>query len=214
MLNWMRSRLAREDPLEHADLLFVLAGQQDRKEYAVRLFHDGRAHQILFSVGRFELRRFPKLGLPRAPDLLAIAKHTPPTERHYFVWLRDGEFDVKRIPVRRLGTLGEIDAFADWLAARPQISSLLLVSSAPHLRRLRMCCHALLSPSLKVRFRAVPERNLPETQNEDEDDSQQSSPHRKGARFERLKIICYSLVLPFWQIARRWRTQTIHSLKP
>jgi len=39
----------------------------------------------LFSVGRFEIRRFSKLALPIQLDLLKLAQDVPPTQRHYFV---------------------------------------------------------------------------------------------------------------------------------
>jgi hypothetical protein len=226
MLNWIHSWLAREDPLEKADLLFVLAGRQSRKEHAVKLFHDGWSRRILFSVGRFEIRRFPKLGLSRSPDLLAMAKSTSPPERHYFVSLHDGQFEVQRIPVRWLGTLSEIDALADWLEARPEISSLLIVSSDPHLRRLRLCCRTLLPAGLKIHFRAAPQENLlaikdrpesekenqEENEKEDKQKSQRSFSSARGTSFELLKLVCYSLFLPVWRIARRWRSRTMHSL--
>jgi hypothetical protein len=48
----------REAPRQSTDLIFVLAGRDYRKHYALQLFKDGIAPSILFSVSRFEIRRF------------------------------------------------------------------------------------------------------------------------------------------------------------
>jgi uncharacterized SAM-binding protein YcdF (DUF218 family) len=139
------------------DLIFVLAGRQSRRLYALELYRQGAAGGLLLSVGRFEIRKFDQLPLPAALDLKGIAGATPPALRHYFVHLQGGQATVERIECGRLGTLSEIRALAGWLRARPQVGTLLVVSSAPHLRRVRTCCRALLPPSLRLSFLAVPE---------------------------------------------------------
>ncbi len=140
-----------------ADLIFVLAGRQNRKLYALDLYVGGAAGTLLLSVGRFEIRKFAQLPLPAALDLAAVSRDTPPELRHYFVSLAGGQTEVERIARGRFGTLSEIRALAAWLQVRPEIKSLAVVSSAPHLRRVRACCRALLPPSLRVSLVAVPE---------------------------------------------------------
>lgn len=148
--------LSPADSVCAADLIFVLAGRQSRKLFALQLFHEGPAATLLLSVGRFEVRKFAQLPWPEKIDLLQLAKATPPSRRHYFVSLEAGTTHVKLIPRRHFGTLSEIRALAGWLEERPGIGSLLVISSAPHLRRVRACCRALLPPRLQVRFIATP----------------------------------------------------------
>jgi hypothetical protein len=196
-LKFVRKRifdwLARADPPVSVDLIFVLAGLRSRKLFAIQLLGQGVAPRVLLSVGRFEIRRFPELGLPQTIDLLQMAQSIPPPQRHFFVLFDGQQFTVQRIPARFLGTLGEIDALADWLLAHPEISSLLVVSSGSHLRRLRMCCRRLLRRNVKCSFVATPE----EIGND--------SSNRKPILLECFKIACYQLLLPFWELARPWR---------
>ena len=208
MRNWLQSWVDREDGAAKVDLLFVLAGLQSRKEYALTLLQKGYASQILFSVGRFEIRRFSQLGLAGAPDLVAMAKSIPPPKRHFFVFYRNSQFDVKRIPRRGLGTLSEIDALADWIALHPEISSLALVSSGQHLFRVRLCCRSLLPPKLKTYFLEVPsESSAPR-----ESDSEEPRMGQLGVFYELLKVACYAAFLPVWRVLRRWRSRTMASL--
>jgi hypothetical protein len=198
-LKFVRKRifdwLARADPATHADAIFVLAGLRSRKLFAIQLLGQGVAPRVLFSVSRFEIRRFPELGLPQTIDLLQMAQSIPPPQRHFFVLFENQQFTVQRIPVRLLGTLGEIDALADWLIAHPEISSLFVVSSGSHLRRLRICCRRLLRRSVKCSFVAAPE------------ESGNIGMNRKAILVECFKIVCYSVFLPFWEVVRpfRWR---------
>lgn len=195
MLKFLFDWLARADPVVPADAIFVLAGQKSRKLFAIQLLEQGIAPRILFSVGRFEIRRFPALGLPQTIDLLQMAQSIPPPQRHFFVLFENQQFTVERIRVRLLGTLSEIDALADWLLTHPEISSLLVVSSGSHLRRLRVCCRRLLRRNLKCSFVATPE------------ESGNNGFDRNAILLECLKIACYAVLLPFWEVARpfRWR---------
>jgi uncharacterized SAM-binding protein YcdF (DUF218 family) len=210
MLRFIFNLLASADPPAHADAIFVLAGLKTRKVFAIRLLEQGVGPCILFSVGRFEIRRFPELGLPQTIDLLQMAQSIPPPQRHYFVLFENQQFSVQRIPVRMLGTLSEIDALADWLGARPQISSLLIVSSGPHLRRLRICCRILLPRNIKTSFLAAPEQSA----TRDPRIWWSDAATRKMVLTECFKIACYLVFLPFWKLARPWRSKTISSIAP
>jgi len=156
VLRSLNKWLSCVDPLDRADAIFVLAGRENRKLYGLELFRQGLAPKILFSVGRFEIRRFSKMELPVPLDLLRIAADVPASKRHYFTLFDDGKVQVDYVQPGRFGTLTEIHALARWLDANPQINSLLIVSAGTHLRRLRLCCRALLRPSLKINFVAVP----------------------------------------------------------
>jgi hypothetical protein len=149
--------LAVSDPCQAADVVFVLAGRECRKHFALRLFQQGLAPALLISVGRFEIRRFSNLELPASLDLLAVAANTEPRRRHYFVRVGHGTVEAQRIAVSRFGTLKEILAFADWLREHPSIRSAMVVSSGFHLKRVRMCCRRLVPDGVKLRFVAAPE---------------------------------------------------------
>ena len=210
MLQFLLDWMVRADSPARADAIFVLAGLKSRKLYAIQLQQQSMAPRVLFSVGRFEVRRFPELGLPPTIDLLQIAQSIPPPQRHFFVLFENQEFTVQRIPVRMLGTLSEIDALADWLGTHPQLSSLLVISSGAHLRRLRICCRALLPRNVKTSFLAAPEESAaPDPRN-----WREGAPTRKMVLTELVKIICYAVFLPFWELARPWRLKTISTITP
>jgi hypothetical protein len=145
------------DSCQAADVIFVLAGRECRKHFALRLFQQGLAPALLVSVGRFEIRRFSNLRLPAPLDLLAVAAATEPRRRHYFVRVGHGTVEARRIAVSRFGTLTEILAFAEWLREQPSIRSAMVVSSGFHLKRVRMCCRRFVPDGVKLRFVAVPE---------------------------------------------------------
>ena len=137
------------------DLIFVLAGRPVRKIYGLELFRDGAAPRILFSVARFEVRRFRELALPVEFDLLPIAAPVPAEERHFFVLFGGGAPEVERIAVRRFGTLREIEALADYLKRHREIRSVLVVTSAVHQRRVRMCCRVILPREVHFQMEAT-----------------------------------------------------------
>ncbi len=127
-----------------------------RKEYALELFRQGLAPRLLFSVGRFEIRRFSKMSLPAPLDLLKIAQEVPPPQRHYFVSFDGQEVHVEHVQPGRFGTLTEIAALRRWLDANPVVRSVLVISCAGHLRRVSMCCRSLLKADMKLAYLAAP----------------------------------------------------------
>jgi len=74
LYNW----LSPADGPGQSDLIFVLAGRQSRKLYALELFRQALGGTLLMSVGRFEIRKFAQLPIPADVDLLQIASTTPP----------------------------------------------------------------------------------------------------------------------------------------
>lgn len=156
LLEHLYDWLSPSEPIRPADAVFALAGRESRKRFALELLHCAPAPTLVLSVGRFEIRRFAQLPWPGVINLLEVASRTPPPLRHYFVSFEGGDTQVELIPRGRLGTLTEIRALVRWLERRPQIASLLVISSAPHLRRVRACCRALLPAGLPIHFIAVP----------------------------------------------------------
>lgn len=153
--------LSPSDAAIPADMIFTLAGRPNRKVYALDLYAQGLAPILLLSVGRFEIRRLGQLRLPRPTvDLPSLAAPVPPRQRHYFVALEPGATTPSRIQRGILGTWSEMSALACCLQQRPGVNSLLIISSAFHLRRVRLCARALLPSGLAIRYLAVPQDGL------------------------------------------------------
>jgi hypothetical protein len=189
----LREWLAPVDPPRRADLIFVLAGREFRKRYGLKLLRQGLAPRILFSVARFEIRSFSKLELPKPLDLLGLAARVAPPERHYFVEFEKQNVAVEHVRPGRFGTLTEIASLARWLDAHPQIHSVLLISSAIHLRRVMICCRFLLRATTEIALLgALPDSS---TQLSSTQDGQPESKSAVGA--EVLKVALYWLLLMF-----------------
>jgi len=142
-------------------LIFVLAGLEARKSYGLQLLSERAASIILLSVARFDIRKFSNLKVPVAIDLLKLAASIPPPLRHFFVWFENESAFAQRIKIGRFGTMSEIRALAAWLEQRPEICCVLIVSSAYHLFRVRLCCFALLPERMLLTFAAPPETSGP-----------------------------------------------------
>lgn len=149
--------LAQADQLCAADLIFSLAGRDTRKLYALQLFQKEVAPKVVFSTGRFEIRRFACVSAAGAQQLRSVAEPVPPPKRHFFVSFDGQRWQIDRIPVGHWGTLEEITALARWLRERPAIRSVLVVTSGMHLRRVGMCCRALLPHGVDIRLAETPD---------------------------------------------------------
>ena len=145
------------NPMQSADLIFVLAGRENRKRFALELFSQGLVPRILFSVARFEIRRFSKVPLPVPLDLLEVASDVPAPQRHFFVLFGDQKVQVEHVRPGRFGTLTEIEALVRWLKGHPKIHSVLIISSESHLRRIQLCCQSLLGAAFKIALIAAPD---------------------------------------------------------
>ncbi len=150
LLPWLEDWLSPAEAPRKADLIFVLAGRENRKHYALELFSQKLGPRILLSVARFEIRRFSKLSLPVPLDLLRLAADVPPPQRHFFVLFQGYDVQVNHVLPGRIGTLTEMETLRRWLDENPEVGSVLIVSSRTHLRRLEICCRSLLSPNIDV----------------------------------------------------------------
>jgi len=185
--------LAVAEAPTRCDAIFVLAGRDIRKDYALEAFREGLAPDILLSVGRFEIRRFCNLELPRPVDLVRLASSTAPSQRHYLVVYGNGNVVVQGVPLLGLGTWSEVRAFSDWLRKRAHVRSVAVISSGFHLRRVRLCCRRLIPDEVRVRLLAVPE----EDHGLDRDHWWQTGFGRRLVVSELLKVLLY------WAMARR-----------
>lgn len=122
---------------------FFFAGRPERKTYGLKLYHEGYASRLIFSVGRFEWRHFLQLGLEDYGGLLDLVEATPYFQRHFFVHMTLTATSAFGIPKRQFGTLSEAMALSEFIE-RLQIKKLMIISSGFHLRRavkaVKNCC--------------------------------------------------------------------------
>src|ERR1035441_3224688 len=66
--SWWHSCLHRlyrcltwNDSVEAVDLIFVMAGRMERKQYGLELYRAGIAPRLILSVGRFEVSKMSRL---------------------------------------------------------------------------------------------------------------------------------------------------------
>ena len=102
--------------------------------YGLSLFRQVYAKKIIFSVDRFEWRKFARYDLVVDGSLRRLAEATPAEKRHFFISYDGNEVNVQLTSKGRFGTLSESLAFSQ-LARRQNIVSALVVSSSYHLRR-------------------------------------------------------------------------------
>lgn len=180
-------------PPRSTDLIFVLAGRDYRKLYALKLFQQGLAPKILLSVSRFEIRRFSNMPLPSSLDLVNVASGVPPAERHFFVLFEGANVQVNYVQPYRFGTMTEIESLSRWLAGHRDVRSVLLISSSQHLRRVGICCRFLLGRDLEIVLTSPP--------------TQPQSAEKLGpltaACLESLKTLAYGVVLTIRRVRPR-----------
>ena len=81
MLQYLYERLTLNDTPSPADLIFVLAGKMERKQYGLELYRAGLAPRLVLSVGRFEVSKMPALDLEETPELLRRRDETARVRR-------------------------------------------------------------------------------------------------------------------------------------
>jgi len=137
------------------DAIFVFAGHPARKRHGLALWKQGKAPVLVLSVARFEWRRFAELELWDDGGLVSLVEATPPQERHFFVAVRGETVETYRVSARGWGTWREAEALADFLR-RENARSVLIVSSASHLRRAVMTVRAMAGPGIRVEGEPTP----------------------------------------------------------
>jgi DUF218 domain len=133
-LDWLYDRLTLHDAPRPADLIFVLAGRMERKQYGLELYRAGLAPRLLLSIGRFEVSKLRGIDFAGTDELIARRDRTPPGERHFFCEMSAAGLRMETARVSPWNTYGEIAALREYL--KPDLPrSLILVSSDLHLRR-------------------------------------------------------------------------------
>ena len=155
-LEGLWNSLTVNDNPSHPDVIFVLAGLQERKAFGLELFREGFAPRIILSVGRFEVRKMDQLGF-RDLNLRALTASLPPAQRHFFIDLSGEARRVSVAGVQRVGTFGELSALATYLRV-PKVRSVTLISTSIHLRRVRWCCRRISGfRDIQLSYLPVPE---------------------------------------------------------
>lgn len=179
----------------------MIAGHRNRKIYGARLLREGWASRVLMSTenpGYIARVLEQEAGSTWQPgnavwrQVHAASKLPQPASGYFFVDLDSERWLVEPIPIGWFGTLSEVKALSGWLMRHPAIGSLLIVSSATHLRRIRMCCERFIPKRCRVRMIAVPT---------DQAQLGATLPRERTGLSrilaEWVKVVLYWLVLPF-----------------
>jgi DUF218 domain len=126
--------LTQNDAVQPADLILVLAGRMERKQYGLELYRAGMAPRLLLSVGRFEVSRMHQLDLPGIDRLIAMRDGTPPDERNFFVEVDSTDVRIEKADLPRCSTYGEALALRRRLEPC-RVSRVMVISTDVHLRR-------------------------------------------------------------------------------
>jgi hypothetical protein len=134
LLETLYSRLTRADSLQPVDLIFVMAGRMNRKQYGFELYRQGVAPKLVLSVGRFEVSKMLHTKFAFVDELAALRSVTPPNRRHFFVSLDQSRTRVELAPVQQWNTYGEVVGLMHYLQREPA-AKIMVVSTDIHLRR-------------------------------------------------------------------------------
>jgi hypothetical protein len=116
------------------ELLFVFAGSEPRKRYAIDAWRRGAAPMLAVSVARFEWRRVPALQLPEEGGLVALVNATAPRERLFLLVVTGARVEARRVAKGPWGTWSEALGLAA-LARERGFRSVLVCTSDYHLAR-------------------------------------------------------------------------------
>jgi uncharacterized SAM-binding protein YcdF (DUF218 family) len=133
-LNRLYQGLTSNDPVEPVDLIFVMAGRMERKQYGLELYRAGIAPRLVLSVGRFEVSKMARLEWDGFHDLVALRERTQPDDRHFFVEVDTSGIHIERAKLQRWNTYGEALGLRQLLERR-NAAKVMIISTEVHLRR-------------------------------------------------------------------------------
>jgi uncharacterized SAM-binding protein YcdF (DUF218 family) len=133
--------LTVSDPATQADLIYVMAGKMERKDYGLELYRAGLSPRLVLGVGRFEVSKMYRVALEPAvvEELAALRDKTPADQRHFFVKLGPSGASIENRRLRRWSTYGEILDLQAWLKAE-NVRRVMVISTDVHLRRVALTC--------------------------------------------------------------------------
>ena len=126
--------LTSNDPVEPVDLIFVMAGRMERKQYGLELYRAGIAPRLVLSVGRFEVSKMARLEWEGFDELVALRERTRPDDRHFFAEVDSSGIRIERAKLQRWNTYGEALGLRQLLEKR-NAGKVMIVSTEVHLRR-------------------------------------------------------------------------------
>ena len=127
-------------------------------------WHAEAARTLVLSVGRFEWRRFPGLGLPDG-GLRDLVAETPYWRRHFFVEIERDAARARFVEMRLFGTRHEARALASLMRERGWHSAI-IVTSAVHVRRASLAlARATRGSNTTFSFEPVPSDRDPYSAN-------------------------------------------------
>lgn len=129
--------LSRNDSMRPADLIIVMAGRMERKQYGLELYRAGAAPRLILSVGRFEVSKMRGLDLEKVEELIQLRNTTAPARRHFFVKMDPSGISIERVRLSTWNTYGEVLAFRQYLAGEAA-RKVMVVSTDIHLRRVAL----------------------------------------------------------------------------
>ncbi len=144
---------------EPADLIFVLAGRMERKQYGVELYRAGVAPRLLLSVGRFEVSRMRSLDFGSVDELIALRDRIAPDERHFFCDMDSSGIRISRPTLSPWNTYGEVLGLRKFLEPNMP-KTLIVISNDVHLRRVAVTFDRVFRGlTVEVRYCPVPIRS-------------------------------------------------------
>ena len=129
--------LTKSDPIRPVDLIFVIAGRIERKQYGLELYRSGLAPRLILSVGRFEVSKMAATDFRSVDQLIAERNQTPPDERHFFCEINGDKTRIEKVRLPRWNTYGELLGLRQYLE-RDMPRHLMIISTDVHLRRISL----------------------------------------------------------------------------
>jgi DUF218 domain len=129
--------LVVNNPVEPVDLIVVMAGRMERKEYGLNLFRSGIAPRLVLSIGRFEVSKMARINLDGLAELKALRDTIPPDDRHFFTTVDHTGVHHENVKLWRWSTYGEALAILKFLN-EDTARRVMIISSDVHLRRVAL----------------------------------------------------------------------------
>ena len=149
-----RTTLMMRRPVQPADVIFVMAGRMQRKEYGLELFRSGWAARLILSIGRFEVSKMSSIDLEGFAELKALRDRTPPEERHFFMKVDSSGVSVEKVSLPKWNTYGEVLALRRFLET-DDAQRVMVVSTHSHLPPVAFTFTKVFRQS-PIEFRFVP----------------------------------------------------------
>ena len=183
--------LTRNDAVQPADLIFVMAGQMQRKQYGLELFRAGVSPKLVLSIGRFEVSKMCNLDFEGTEELMTLRGRTPPDERHFFATVDGSGISTEKARIPIWNTYGEALALRH-LLEREKARRVIVVSSDIHLRRVALTVGKVFrSETVEFLYCPIPSRLMSRRQ----ENWWIRGDDRRSVLLEMIKLAGYGVIL-------------------